>query len=636
MPGIWGLAQADTFEDSSSRFQVMGDRLMRHDFYRREWFESESFEIRLGRISLGIVDNAPQPVRNKDHTIVCMIGGEIYDTPQLRRDLTVLGHQFHSDSHAEVLLHGYESEGRDFFRRVHGCFCAAIWDARAQELFLTCDRFGTRPLYYSHARGRLLFAPEIKAILFDEGSSNLPNLRGLAQFFTFGHFLNHDTFHESISVLPAAGWLKYSPATDRFSLSSYSVPIGSRIESIIDPREALERFLSTFRAAVARRVSGPGNLGLSLSGGLDSRAILAAIDTEQTPVTTVGLGMPGSIDLVAASRMSDLKGCAFHAVSLNREFLNNFREYLVGMVDLTDGHYLCQCIVMPTLPLYRSLGIDTLLRGHAGELLHMKKAYNYSLDLAASRIKDEQEVFDWLFQHLKAYMVETVGRPLFVGRIQRDIDDLARDSLVASVRTSRHIDNPRHRIWHHFVTQRLRRETTLSMVEFGSIVETRLPYLDNDLIDLVFNTSPELKHGETVQAYLLQQLDPRFLQIPNANTGARVGAGRLERSACRFRLKVLAKLGASGFQPYERLGLWLRRELRPIVEELLLSEQCFERGLFDPTSLRSVVLEHVAGRKNHTYLILALMIVEQGLRTIGRDDHASDFDGRNPVLQPDT
>src|SRR5262249_19337220 len=154
-------------------------------------------------------------------------------------------------------------------------------------------------------------------------------------------------------------------------------------EPRLDGAEALSRIDEAFGRAVRRCVAGTGHLGISLSGGLDSRTILAAIDTERTPLTAVSLGLDGSIDIRAAERMARLVNIPHRRYQLDGTFLSRFEDHLRWMVHLTDGHYLCQCIVMPTLPLYRELGIEVLLRGHAGELMHMDKAYNYSLDRPA-------------------------------------------------------------------------------------------------------------------------------------------------------------------------------------------------------------------------------------------------------------
>jgi hypothetical protein len=96
-----------------------------------------------------------------------------------------------------------------------------------------------------------------------------------------------------------------------------------------------------------------------------------------------------------------------------------------------------------------------------------------------------------------------------------------------------------------------------------------------------------------------------------------MGAGRAATRIAQLRMKVLAKLGAPGYQPYERLGLWLRRELAPLVQETLLSEQCLGRGIFDPAGVHAVVDQHLNRNRNHTYLLLAMMIFEHGQRRMG-------------------
>src|SRR5207244_3773061 len=144
------------------------------------------------------------------------------------------------------------------------------------------------------------------------------------------------------------------------------------------------------------------------------------------------------------------------------------------------------------------------------------------------------------------------------------------------LRESKGMAPPTQRIWQLFLSQRLRRETATSLVKFGSLMETRVPYLDNELIDALFAAPPELKLGEQIQAHILRRRQPAFLNVVNVNTGTRMEAGRLSRAFGKLRMKVLAKLGVRGYQPYERLGLWLRRELRPLVQRLLLSDRCLE------------------------------------------------------------
>lgn len=613
MPGIIGLACAARETEIAALFADMTNRIRHHAWYREHRHLDEEAGVALGRMSLGFVNTADQPATNEEQSLLAVLDGEVYDYDDQRRGLEAAGHVFHGDSHAELLLHGYEEKGQAFLAGLHGKFVAAIWDRRNRQVILANDRFGMRPLYYAKLRGRLLWASEVKALLADAAVCRQGHLRGIAQFFTFGQLLGEDTLLKGVRLLPAAGWLTYELGNDRLKIDRYwrhaaRMGNGGRSETAI-----LEEIETAFTKAVDRCTAGTDHLGLSLSGGLDSRAILAAVPGERA-LTTVSMGVDGSMDNRGAEQMARLLGRPHHCCILDDKFLARFPEYLRQMVHLTDGHYLSQCIIMPTLPVYRDLGIQVLLRGHAGELMHMTKAYNFSLDAQGLAIRDDTSLEEWLYSHLQTYMLEGTGGSLFAAAHRHELADLARESLRGCLRESHGIQPPLQRIWHLFISQRLRRETALSMVKFGSLVETRLPYLDNELIDALLSAPPTMKLGERIQAHILRCRMPALLAVTNSNTGTRVGAGPVARTLGKARLKVLAKLGVRGYQPYERLGLWLRKELRPLVCDLLLNPRCLERGLFDPNTLRTVVDNHLAGRRNHTFLIMALMIFEQGQR----------------------
>jgi asparagine synthase (glutamine-hydrolysing) len=620
MPGICGVVSSGVGADWSDAALAMTDRMKHHPWYTEHRHADASAGVALGRVSLGFVNAAAQPAFNEDGSLLAVMEGEVYDYAEQRRLLVAAGHAFRGDSHAELLLRGYEHSGKAFFRGLHGAFAAAVWDGPRRRLVLINDRFGMKPLYHCLLPDRILFASEIKALLTDPEVSRQGNPRGLAQFFTYGQLLGEDTLFEAVRPLPAAGWLVYDAAAHRCAAERYwrldTIPaVSGRAD-----REILDDIDGAFKTAVDRTTRGTEALGLALSGGLDARTILGAIDPSSlrseggSRLTTVCLGMEGSIDHRSATEMARLAQRPHHRYVLNTDFLSHFEEHLRHMVHLTDGHYLCQCIVMPTLPLYRELGVQVLLRGHAGELMHMTKAYNFSLDREALALRDSAALGGWLFRHLRTYMLEGIPEALFQPNFQGQLDALARESLADCLGESAGIDPPQQRIAHLFLTQRLRRETAMSLVEFGSVVETRLPYLDNELIDALMAAPPRLKLDDTIQTHILRRRMPAFLNVVNANTGTRMGAGRLARLFARARLKVLAKLGVPGYQPYERLGLWLRRELRPLVERLLLSDRCLGRGVFSPSGVRAVVHGHLDLGRNHTFLLLAMMIFELGQR----------------------
>lgn len=612
MPGICGIVSQVTPVDFSTQLADMLSRMKHYPWYVENRHTDSAAGIGLGRVALGFTDSAAQPAANADASRCVVMAGEIYDYEEQRRALEAEGYTFGGRSQAELLLHGFEFKGMEFFSQLHGSFAAAIWDSPKRQLVLVNDRFGLKPLYYAQGPGRFLIASEIMPLLVDPQVPRHLNLRAVAQFFTYGQMLGDDTLLETVQLLPAAGWLTYDAREDRVRLDNYWRPQTRLLPPSTSRAEALDRLDEAFKIAVERQTAGPGQLGLSLSGGLDSRTILAAMGERGAMITAVSVGVEGSIDHRAAKHLAAIAGCRYHACFLDTQFLSQFEKHMRRMVHLTDGHYLSQCIVMPTLPVYRELGIEVLLRGHAGELLHMEKAYSFSLDRQAWAIHDEVTLEEWLFRHLQTYMLDRVSGPLFAPPYQAHVEGLARDSLRSCLRESAAIEPPLQRIWHLFLSQRLRRETTLSMRKFGSLVETRLPYLDNELIDLLLSIPPEWKIGDTIQRHIIKRGLPAFLDVVNANTGAPMGASRFRRWLGKARLKVLAKLGVQGYQPYERLGLWLREELQPFVRQVLLDARCLDRGLWNPDTIKSVVDQHMSSRGNHTFLLLALMIFELG------------------------
>ena len=402
---------------------------------------------------------------------------------------------------------------------------------------------------------------------------------GISAVFAFGQFLNEDTLFASVRALPAAACVTFACDTGKLHLETYrQVSIRHRSDTA-EARRAVPQLL----CAAVESQTAEGRVGLSLSGGLDARTILG-IAPNPSSIQTVSVGVQGSIDHRGAAELARIVGAPHHAHILDERFLQSFETHLREMILLTDGHYLDQGIVMPTLQTYRDLGIDVLLRGHGGELLHMDKAYAYSMDsegLGASN----GDIEGWLYRHLSAYMLEDV--PLKVFSAERRA--LARQALDAAIAKQPEVDVPAQRVWQLFLTERLHRETALSMHKFWCFCRVRLPYLDPQFVDAVMELAPRDKIGAGLQCEILRAYRPEFLVVPNSNTGARPDAGEWAAAFARLRLRAYARLRVPGYQPYERLGLWLSRQLRPMVERILLGESALDRGVFDADAVKQLL-----------------------------------------------
>ena len=524
------------------------------------------------------------------------------------------------DGHAAYLLRRWEEDGAAALRGLEGRFVAVVWSAERQQLTLLTDKFASKPVYFRSVGGEFAAGTSISA-LRDQAAGPLSwNLDGLVQFLTFGQLWNNDTFYDSISAAGPAAEIVFDAASGEVAVRQYWRPAAPSAGGY---RRDLDALTAAFATSVDEQSRDTPGLGVALSGGLDARTMLAYVDTESLRPPCVSLGMEGSLDQRSARRLADLAGCPFHSLVLGEGFLEHFSRHLRRMVELTDGHYLSQCIVMPTFPLYQQLGVRVLMRGHVGELLHMHKAYNFSVDSGIFDLRQEAALEDWLWQRLPNHLTAGVAEPVLQGVEPSEFSRRGRDSLRRAIADTRHLDHPLDRISQLFLDQRTRRETAMSLVKFGSVVDTRMPYLQGELIEAVLAIDPALRVGESIQTHLLRARRPDFLRPANSNTGAPVGASPLYRQFCYLRMRVLAKLGVKGYQPYERLGLWLRRELRGQVEAILLSPACLDRGLFHPDCIRASVRRHISGEANHTYLLMAMMIVELGMRGVRQETELS-------------
>jgi asparagine synthase (glutamine-hydrolysing) len=612
MPGICGFYDSRSKTDGSSLLDDMLARLGTSECPHIGRQVEPDGRFGLGCAALGILSDAPQLATLQGGRYVVVMDGELYDPPS-----TDASHRSNGSpgkaNYAMTLAASYVNQGIEEVARLEGSFAAAIVDTVDETVALVSDRFGTRPIYYSHPAGRFSFASRISAVLADEAVPRIFDFSGISQFFTFGHYFGDSTSLAAVKLLPAAAVLVFDARQNKFSIRRYwtgSERIGRRPKNRQAALEAIDDALVT--SVRRRQLSASASVGLSISGGLDARTILGTLDHSQTKVSTVCLGMQGSQDHKASTELARIAGCGHVNHVLDTEFLSSFGTHLENMVRLTDGQYLSQCIVMPTLPLYRRLGVGILLRGHAGELMHMSKAYNYSLDREALRLSTDAALESWLWRRLQAYLQEGVETPLFSA--PECGPSVARESLRRVLSETTAADTPANRVAHLFLDQRVRRETMLSLMKFRSVVEPRLPYLDRQLVELLLAIPAQWKLDDALQTYILRKRQPLFCWVQNTNTGASLGAGKFRRGLARLKMKVLAKLGVPGYQPYERLGLWLRRDLAELVKTTLLADRCLDRGLFNPDTIRAVVERHLAGQRNHTYLIMAMLVFEVGHR----------------------
>lgn len=276
-------------------------------------------QVALGHARLSILDLATgqQPIGNEDGSLWIVFNGEVFNHPQLRRELEDRGHEFFTRTDTEVVLHSYEEFGANCLTRFNGQFAFAVWDARARSLFLARDRLGVRPLFYTVAGGALVFGSEIKAILAAPGVTPSPDPVALDQIFTFWSTLSPRTFFRGIEELPPGHSMLVKDG--RVTLERYwqmDFPEGdvTRQRPTLEYAEELRELLVD---ATRIRLRADVPVGAYLSGGLDSSIVAAIIQAQSSkPLETFSIAFTDSEydESVFQTTMAEALGARHHVV----------------------------------------------------------------------------------------------------------------------------------------------------------------------------------------------------------------------------------------------------------------------------------------------------------------------------------
>jgi asparagine synthase (glutamine-hydrolysing) len=338
MCGIAGFVGAGSRSDLEAMTRALAHRGPDGAGY----FVDEARPVCLGHRRLAILDLAggPQPMWNEDGRVGVVFNGEIYNHAELRSALEARGHHFKS-SHCdtEVLVHGYEEWGVDLPGRLHGMFAFAVYDRAGGQLFLARDHFGKKPLFYAHRDGFFAFASELNALAQHPLIDRTLEPRSLRKFLAYGFLPAPNALYRGVHKLPGGHWLRFD--VDRGELSKgcyWRFRIEPRDElAQRDEEELAEELEHLLSRAVKRRLMSDVPLGIFLSGGLDSSAVLAlaARHTPKEKIQTFSLGFfeKSYDESKYARRAASWIGVRPHEAFLDLEKAKAIVPHLLGRLD---------------------------------------------------------------------------------------------------------------------------------------------------------------------------------------------------------------------------------------------------------------------------------------------------------------
>lgn len=528
MCGILGVIGPAAARLAARRFNLALDRIAhRGPDSSGTWRDDAAW---LGHRRLAIIDlteDGHQPMVDPASGLVIVFNGEIYNYRELRSELVSLGHHFHSQSDTEVLLRGYLQWGGDVQQRCNGMWAAAIWNPSTQTLFLTRDRFGKKPLYFARVDASLWFASEPKALhslrpdLAEADPAALVDLVVNSRLH-----LGERTFYRRIQALPPAYCGTWDARADRLETRRYwDYPDAG---SPIADGERDEAFGALFADAVQLRLRSDVPLGLTLSGGLDSSAVLAAAgqhaaEPPRSYTSVYGQARQGELGWAETAAR-----CAGTSVLQVRSSMDDWQSMLPAVVAHLDAPGQSPAV----LPLWsimkraRADGVPVLLEGQgADEILGGYTWYPAAQAVSLARQGDlrgfsricrsmsEAFTWRWTVGWLARQAAPGLGTRLTRTRRHRlfraDVIDAWRqrgeDPTLS--RAGRGYEPLYRAMWqdHAF-------EVLPGLLHYGDSIsmahgiESRLPFLDFRLVEWVFRHRPTLlEHGDTkapLRAYL--------------------------------------------------------------------------------------------------------------------------------------
>ena len=568
----------------------------------------------LGMRRLSIIDlsGGRQPIHNEDQSVWVVFNGEIYNFPELRKELEQRGHKFYTHSDTEVIVHLYEDFGADCIKKLRGMFAIALFDEKQQSLLLARDRLGKKPLYYAQKDGRLYFGSEIKTILSVVPSLSADiNRRALLQFFSLQYIPDPNSAFRDIHKLPPGYLLEYKNGEVK-TRQYWDVPAygTNQIESEQECLDELERQLAE---AVRIRLISDVPLGALLSGGVDSSVVVALMSRASSkPVKTFSIGFANQDfnEAPFARAVADKFGTEHHEFVVEPN-VSDTLSHLTGMMEEPFG----DSSMIPTYHVSRIARqhVTVALSGDGGdELFAGYDRYPVHLD----RMQYER-VPAWMGSAFRTLVYPMLG-PSFKGRrflfnaslhggdryldtvgfltTDRERNLFSRDFLaagndtdvLAEVRSFYAKTQGPDRISRllYLDTKSYLTGDVLTKVDRMSMatsLEVRCPILDHVLIEWVTGLSAKWKYRDGVRKYLLRKL------------AQRLGVPGLDRPKQGFAMP---------------LTHWWKSDLRDTLLPILTEPKTLQRGYLNPKAVKQLVNEHLTGRRDYGQELWLLLVFE--------------------------
>ena len=576
--------------------------------------------VGLGHRRLAIIDPSPaghQPMITEDERFVLTYNGEVYNFQELRLRLETLGYQFRSKTDTEVVLHAYVEWGDECVKYFNGMFAFAIWDNLNQELFLARDRYGIKPFYYVYTGNTFLFASEQKAILSNNDIQRVIDLDALLEYFTFQNIFTDKTLLKGIKIFPAGCTARIaieSPGS-KLTLSRYWDFDFREPENPATDDEYLEELDFLLRQAVNRQLVSDVEVGTYLSGGMDSGSI-TSIAAKQLPYIktfTCGFDLNSASGLELgyderqkAEFMSYLFKTEHYEMVLKAgdmervlsEFAWHLEEPRVG--QSYPNYYVAQLASKFVKVVLSGMGGDEIFAGYPWRYYkavvndnfeqYIDKYYKFWQRLIPNN--EISRMFAPVWPQAKHVWTRDIFRDVF-SRHAKELtrpEDYINHSLYFEAKT--------------FLHGLLVVDDKLSMAHG---LETRVPFLDNDLVDFSMKIPVRLKLRNLTETISINE-NELGAKIDKHTQSTNDGKLLFRMVMERYIPKDITSGKKQGFSAPD--ASWFRGESIEYVKRVILNKNARIYEYFDHSVVQRLVNDHLEHRHNRRLFIWSLLNFE--------------------------
>ncbi len=617
MVGIVGFARRGTRAPEGT-LDAMAEQLRHYPFHLREDYSDDL--IQMSRVHLGIFNREKQPFFTEDGSLGIMGEGMVYGRGGVEGTPSAAGDNRPARNWLKEAVQAFQERGPPAIAELNGSFSLVIFDKKEEKIHIASDRFATRPIYYWRKGTEFAFATEPKAILKFPPYDKKLNLVAVSKFFRYGRLcvFGDDTWFEGVLGLPPGLILTLNG--NECSIAKYW-DLTYSADKQATPDEFSERLVTSFREAVRiRTAEGDLRHSVALSGGLDSRAVLAAC-TNDGRVGAYTFGAPKTREIAIASKVARTAGANHLLCYIDPE---STAKYAEDVVWLSDG--------------LEVVGISFLL--DAGERL--RGAFEVSLDgfaldltlggsflrkniINAVGFPELAGILDKKF----AVFSDSELRSVFSGDFLARMGDRAKKSFLDTVWRS--VGNTSADRADYFAMRtRVRNFTIMGHVLSRSFYEDTIPTLDNQFMDVITSIPVSLRYHYSVYRKFLRKLDPSLAMIQYERTGispnrpfAMWMAGIIIERAFKIwndSLYKVTKGRISSLQTNAYLDLSgtlrLSKAWRDLVSRTLVRQDSlmYARGIIQRGYVLRLVSDHMSGRRDNREKILYLITFELILR----------------------